>query len=169
MNNKEAIKALVNDCKLGIWSDDSIDAIQCFVKLEKELKQTKLNFRNSQIHSKNSYKKLKEKYNKLEIANNNNEGLVRDNVKLMNRNLELEKENQELKITINSLELDTCIPELRKENQKLKQEIKIIKEKYVVVAMIKSCSLERYNNHVYEKFQLTQEEYELLKEVFEND
>lgn len=33
----------------------------------------------------------------------------------------VEKENQKLKNTILSLELDTCIPELRKENTKLKQ------------------------------------------------
>lgn len=32
-------------------------------KLEKELKQTKSNFKNSQIHSKKCYKNLKEKYN----------------------------------------------------------------------------------------------------------
>ena len=39
----------------------------------------------------------------------------------------LEKENQELKNTILSLELDTCIPELRKENTKFKNVIEKIK------------------------------------------
>lgn len=36
----------------------------------------------------------------------------------------LEKENEELKNTILSLELDTCIPELRKENKELRKSIK---------------------------------------------
>lgn len=38
-------------------------------KLEKELKQTKSNFKNSQTHSKTHYKRLIDKYLKLETEN----------------------------------------------------------------------------------------------------
>lgn len=41
---------------------------------------------------------------------------------------QLEKENAQLKNQIISLELDTCIPELREENTKLKQEIDVMRE-----------------------------------------
>lgn len=81
----------------------------------------------------------------------------------------LEKENQELKNTILSLELDTCIPELRKENTKLKKAIEILKENHEITLhyddefptpMININGVYSYIN---------KQEYELLKEVLEND
>lgn len=45
----------------------------------------------------------------------------------------------------------------------------IIKEKRVNIDYLRSCkSLEDYNNILIEKWQLTQEEYDLLKEVLDN-
>ena len=41
---------------------------------------------------------------------------------------QLEKENKELHNQIISLELDTCIPDLRKENQKLRKAVKGLNE-----------------------------------------
>ena len=90
----------------------------------------------------------------------------------------LEKENQELKNTILSLELDTCIPELRKENSKLKEVIKILEDNLQLVLKqdidplinrkIYEVEISR-NYKIYSGFKITQEEYELLKEVFENE
>ena len=83
----------------------------------------------------------------------------------------LQKENQELKNTILSLELDTCIPELREENTKLKKAIEIIKEKKVDIPKLLANDFNNYNAlAVFFGFkQLTQEEYILVKEVLEND
>lgn len=81
----------------------------------------------------------------------------------------LEKENQELKNTILSLEVDTCIPELREENTKLKNSIKIIINKGVNELFLKNTKIfTEYNKivkHLEYFNELTQEEYELLKEV----
>lgn len=70
--------------------------------VEKELVQTKKNFKNSQTHSKNCYKKLKEKYEKLEKAYKNNEVMVRDLNDLITRNLELKDELKKSQETINA-------------------------------------------------------------------
>ena len=73
MNSKECLYEI-----LGMLNYEQMDVCekhnylkvisQDLDRLEKELKQTKLNFRNSQIHSKNCYKKLKKKYNNLKKA-----------------------------------------------------------------------------------------------------
>jgi chromosome segregation ATPase len=96
-------------------------------KLEKELKQTKLNFRNSQTHSKNCYKKLKEKYTRLERAYKNNEVMTRDLNELINRNLELKKDYDLLDEDYD--QLFAKFLERKNENEKLKQAIKVLKEK----------------------------------------
>lgn len=109
-------------------------------KIEKELKQTKLNFRNSQTHSKNCYKKLKEKFER--------------GKEVYHRNYELIQENGKLK----------------QENQELKEAIKVLKEKGLIFTSGESgrevcICLCDYGYGV----SLTQEEYELLKSVLEEE
>lgn len=116
-----------------------LDKLEKLKKLEKELKQTKLNFKNSQIHSKNAYKRLKEKYGKLE-----------------ERHKECYARNFEVII----------------ENTKLKKVIEILKYTNVNWVELKfSSNVTVYNTVVQNSDfdELTQKEYELLKEVFEND
>lgn len=81
----------------------------------------------------------------------------------------LEKENKELRNEIISLELDTCIPELRKEITKLKQAIRILKAHTGagVYHTKKSCYYEL--SFGYQKVLITKEKYELLKEMFSDD
>ena len=123
-------------------------------KLEKELKQTKLNFKNSQTHSKNCYKKLKEKFER--------------GKEVYHRNYELIQENGKLKQAVKTWNENGG--KLIRENTKLKKAIKILKK---VVTITKrrnevngnydiSCiySLVSYKD-------IIEEEYELLKEVLE--
>ena len=72
----------------------------------------------------------------------------------------LEKENKELKNTILSLELDTCIPELRKENAKLKNVIEIFKGFSLGLTMY-GGSETSYGLDVNNSIILTKEEYEI--------
>ena len=59
--------------------------------------------------------------------------------------------------------------ELDKENEKLTKAIEIIKNKKVNIHFLFLHKLEDYNRLVCNAYQLTQEEYDLLKEVLEND
>ena len=81
---------------------------------------------------------------------------------------ELEKENQELKNS--ALELwDKCYT---KENSKLKKAIEIIRDKNVNIVYIKIFKDYKLYSQYYtgsSKDILTNEEYELLKEVLRND
>ena len=108
--------------------------------------------------------------------------LYEDELKIIQQDLDklenLEKENQELKNTILSLELDTCIPELREENTKLKKVIKILKDKLQLVLVqdidplinrkIYEVEISR-NYKIYSGFEVTQEQYELIEEVLKHD
>ena len=75
MNREDLIKKLelarvgngtqtYNDVVVTLTKEETLELLKNNERLEKELKQTKLNFKNSQTHSKNCYKKLKEKYEK---------------------------------------------------------------------------------------------------------
>lgn len=138
-------------------------------KVEKDLKQTKSNFKNSQTHSRNCYKKLLDRY------------------------MGLEKENQELKEKVKILEENeeavlTTLESAVQENEKLKERYKhraetsndlckevrqyekafeILKEKKVDIPKLLANDFNNYNAlSVFFGFkQLTQEEYELLREV----
>lgn len=118
--------------------------------LEKELKQTKLNFRNSQTHSKNCYKKLKAKYKALETAYKNNEVLIRDNVKLINRNFELQDENIKLKKVFDIL--------------KNKFEVVLCESDFPIFDAKYSIGFKNNNDGVW--VHISQKEYELVEEVF---
>ena len=154
--------------------------------VEKELLQTKKNFRNSQVHSKNCYKKLKEKYTRLERAYKNNEVMTRDLNELINRNLELKDKIKELEVLnenlnkyIDNFRQNANIQNLydNQEIYKLKQAIKILKDKLkldVSLYINGGFSLEvKVNrncispNNVYLKH-LEKEQAKLLKEVFES-
>lgn len=150
-----------NDCWKSYQNDcDEIEQDLARLKrLEKELKQTKLNFRNSQTHSKNCYKKLKKKYIRLERAYKNNEVMTRDLNELINRNLELKHELKRSQETINAWMENH--KKLIIANGKMKNAIEILK-RLVGVNSIVMFPKERYED-------ITQEEYELLSEVFEND
>lgn len=139
--------------------------------VEKELLQTKKNFKNSQIHSKNCYKKLKEKYEKLERAYKNNEVMTRDLNELINRNLELKDELNRSQETISAWMKNN--KKLIIDNGKMKKAIKFLKDKFkfelgVSVVKEKYCySLEFLYNNQY--FSITKEDYELLKSVLEEE
>ena len=103
-----------------------------------------------------------EKLEQLEIANKNNEGLVRENADLINRNLKLQDENQELKTKVAVLEgVNQAFRETAIECNKLKQAIEILTE---VVSLNCDKTLETERQFL----KLSQKQYELLKEVFEN-
>ena len=61
MNCKGKLTECANECwkEYQQFCEDIKQDLERLEELEKELKQTKLNFRNSQTHSKNCYKKLK--------------------------------------------------------------------------------------------------------------
>ena len=66
------------------------------------------------------------------------------------------------------------LEELEKENESLKKAIDILENKIVNILILKYCiakggGVETYNLHYKTEDQITQEEYELLKEVFGND
>lgn len=143
--------------KLG----QSLDRLE---KLEKELKQTKSNFRNSQTHSKNCYKKLKEKYNKRVKENENNKGLVRENVELINKILKLQIDKKKLDL------LEKAIKIFLKKPYVIEYFYDFIwnEEEQRYVYNEECTSFDCDGNIIKEKFifYLTKQEYELLKEVF---
>lgn len=176
MNSKECLNAVldmlnyeqVNECdKKGLLRTIKQD-LDRLEKLEKELKQTKLNFRNSQTHSKNHYKKLKEKYEKLEKAYKNNEVMVRDLNELITRNLELKTELNRCQAYA-----QRCTNNISRyiiDNGKMKKALDILKNKIINLETLNiSADLDTYHeilkdNPFYDK--LTQEEFKLLKEAF---
>lgn len=82
---------------------------------------------------------------------------------------DLIKENQELKAKCKDLMLDFKMFDfntLKQENEKLKKAIDILKNKRVDVdILLCSETLEEFNDGYHEEYRLTQEEYDLLKEV----
>lgn len=163
MNSKEALNNLfeITRCEgcsreCYVYEDEREDCIQWHMiikqdlerleKLEKELKQTKLNFKNSQIHSKNCYKKLKKKYDKLKHVLDDNEGLINGNC-VMNDIIEgLECENESLKKTIDIL----------KDQLQLEKNILVNLDKTVEYNLRFGVYHSKYSVN------LTQEEYEQL-------
>lgn len=130
-------------------------------ELEKELRQTKSNFKNSQTHSKNCYKKLKEKYLKLEKENKELKETLNKTRKM---GLEIIEEKEQLSNELHKL---NCYRNIElNEITKLKKAIEILKNKTIVILALElSKDLNEYNKMTsFEK--LTQEEFELLKEVF---
>lgn len=119
-------------------------------KLEKELKQTKLNFKNSQTHSKNCYKKLKEKFER--------------GKEVYHRNYELIQENGKLKQAVKTWNENGG--KLLRENTKLKQAIKILKDKIEFEDLGEMQSGNVYRGYFNDC--LDEEEYDILKEVFES-
>ena len=103
----------------------------------------------------------------IEIANKNNEGLVRENVDLINRNLKLQEELKRSQDTIKKWMDDH--KQLIIDNGKMKKSLDILKNKRVNISQLLKTTFIVYNSLAillgYDK--LTQEEYELLKEVLE--
>ena len=130
-------------------------------KLEKELKQTKLNFRNSQTHSKNCYKKLKEKFERGKEVYHRNYELIQENGKL-------KQENQELKEQVDyykkEMESEQCFREnLQIDLIEFVGAIKILKDFFIIHQkngdyLITATGFDK----------LSQMDYELLKRVFES-
>lgn len=131
--------------------------------VEKELMQTKKNFKNSQTHSKNCYKKLKGKYEQLE----------KENQELSIKNIRLKdyKINYQTAIAFMQAQKEEMKKE-REENAKLKKALDILISKKVDVNHLKrtkdfnGCNRTR---HFYEADYLMEEEYKLLKEVLDSD
>ena len=157
MNSKEALRTIFINCK-----EEMIDKNGCVVnsenlvktilqdldrleKLEKDLKQTKLNFKNSQTHSRTHYKKLLDRY------------------------MSLEKENQELLVYKNVAQ--GIATKLKIENDKLKKVIEILKRFNFNLNETRhnSTGWEIWTDSLLESEELTQKEYDLLKEVLENE
>lgn len=114
---------------------------------------------------------LEQLYNASQIGTTSkeNEKVLKDYYKVVLRDLnrleKLEKENKELRKSIKSW--NENVGNLLKENTKLKKAIEIIKEKKVDIPKLLANDFNNYNAlAVFFGFkQLTQEEYELLKEV----
>ena len=116
--------------------------------LEKELLQTKKNFRNSQVHSKNCYKKLKEKFDKVK--------------EVYHRNYELIQENQKLKETFKK-RAELC-SEFSEYNRQYEKALDFLMDKFKLE--LKGNRLYFLYNNQY--FELDKEQAKLLKEVFES-
>ena len=127
--------------KQDILKEEYEENIKEKSKLEKELKQIKLNFKNSQIHSKNCYKNLKEKYNRLLSSV---EYLREENVSLEN-------------------EIDFL-------RNQAKEVIDILINKRINIRFLQECKdVNQYNNWVsnlMNYLELTEGEFYLLKEYF---
>lgn len=155
--------------------------VEKYAFVEKQLIQTKKNFRNSQTHSKNCYKKLKEKYEKLEKAYKNNEVMVRDLNELITRNLELKDELNRSQETIRAWVKNQT--NLIIDNGKMKRALDILKSKFIIefkdvqpkyFDKFYTIKLHEYNTiecgsviGVFEEYE--KEDYELLKEVLINE
>lgn len=129
MNSKEALERLNKHFNLDCYSFDSdenskvteysiikqdlerLEQLEKQIKrwyekyafVEKELVQTKKNFRNSQTHSKNCYKKLKEKYKKLQKENEKflvNKNLAQILAVKYKKALDILKEKLDIKLEI---------------------------------------------------------------------
>lgn len=182
MTSKEALENIsyelpMNCMEINIIKQD----LENYEKLKQQHDKTLIN--NGELVCKNV---------KLEIANKNNEKVIEDGVKLMNKNLELnnkieqlEKENQELKEKLEisqkaNKELSFTANAYAKAQkpyiekiQKLEKAIEILKERFnfkfndedkVIYLFIKGLSL-----HIYSWCIKSQQEYELLNEVLENE
>ena len=82
----------------------------------------------------------------------------------------IEENYYSLNISCEEIEFENV--RLEEENKKLKQAIDILKDKKVSIGLLlKNNTLNQYNRvrHLYDADFLIQEEYELLKEVFENE
>lgn len=85
----------------------------------------------------------------------------------------LKKENQVLLVNKNVAQ--GIAKKLKEENDKLKKVIKILKDKNVdIYELLKSKNIVEYNNLTWSRYdfggdELTEEEYNLLKEVLSND
>lgn len=184
MNREELMKKLelsrvgngtqtYNDVVVTLTKEETLEQLKYIEHLEKELKQTKLNFRNSQTHSKNCYKKLKEKYTRLERAYKNNEVMTRDLNELINRNLELKDELKRSQETINAWMENH--KKLIIDNGKMKKALDIFERQYIHIYYLRRTeNVEEYNKMIdkfdeYDLFDyLIEEDYELLKQVFES-
>ena len=107
-------------------------------------------------HDLERLKELKEKVNHLKNVKNR----WRRNCKF------LEKENIKLKNQILSLELDTCIPELRKESEKLKEIISLLKLRLDIVGVDIENDFYFIDTKYGTRYAINKTEYDLLKEVF---
>lgn len=163
--HKEKCEGRLTECANDCWKsyqkdcDEIEQDLDRLKRLEKELKQTKLNFRNSQTHSKNCYKKLKEKYNEVEYCYE----------KLSKDHMSLKKSFDEL-FEISIIKTHDLL-QLGKENKELKEAIKILKAKLVPILLLQEVdTLEEYNEGLddCDEYRLTQEEFDLLKKVFES-
>lgn len=124
--------------------------------------------------------KALDRLEQLEIADRNNQNLVKTNVDLVNKNLELQKENQELKEEIQDLkDNETIVADygivLWNENEKSKKVIDILKNKANIRLHIlkntdgsKIYEIEFILGYYSTIHEITQQEYDLLKEVLEN-
>ena len=99
-----------------------------------------------------------------------------ENLEILQKNVnELKKENQELKDT--NMKYAKLIDDFQTKNMRLEKAIEIIKEKgidYHSISAIKQSKdyedyLDLVKNLITLVFKLTKEEYELLKEVLENE
>lgn len=130
------------------------------------------------------FKKIKkdlERLQELEVANRNNENVIADSVKLLNRNLELqsrletlEKENKELWENIENYNHKFAEVERKKcdlilENEKLKKAFKILTQRIVIKAHKNFLFGGRHLDIASTTMKLTDEEYDLLKEVMNNE
>jgi hypothetical protein len=117
----------------------------------------------------NVVEKAIDRLEQLETADRNNQKVVEDARKLINKNLELQKENQELRDKLNSQDLDIwklhCkYVEYKKVIEIIKNKLKLSLSEYKTIKIINAV-LPIGNN---EMNRLTQQEYDLLKEVLEN-
>ena len=108
-----------------------------------------------------------ERIQQLEIADRNNQNLVKTNVDLVNKNLDLQKENQELLIALENKNNEIKFLKTVINDNKLKKAIEILKNKMLITVNIPYVWFEDKDNCLY--FKVNQQEYELLKEVLEDE
>lgn len=95
--------------------------------------------------------------------------------KALDRLESLENENDELldkklELVVKNKQQDMFIEKLIQENEKLKNVIEILKDKRINLVFFRACKdIKEVNLYRSVENKLTQQEYELLKEVLENE
>ena len=123
------VKPLINDCMLGVWSDDSIQSINVIEGKLEELES------------------LHHAYNELEATNK-----------------ELYKENQDLRDRLNSEASYSW--QLHQKYGVYKKAIEILRQ---FISLDLECNIIHEIRMGREMILISQQEYELLKEVLNND
>ena len=148
-------------------SKEALEQLNIFISREKHINSEKNKIVNDCVSQ------IKQALERLEVLEKNSDKVIKDSVNLINKNLELQQTNEKLEKDNNTLEAllsQTKIDYVKtlSENEKLKKVIEFLKNKLTVEIKQHICSDSYYldySDYCYVDSNLTQQEYDLLKEV----